>query len=407
MAQRINRLSDIKVKALKAEGMNADGNGLYLRVTASGSKGWIFRYKRAGRSRDMGLGSYPGISLAHARDMAGDARALVSRGLDPIEERKAKVAPPAPVHIVDFDEAARRYIAANEPSWRSVKHRQQWVTSLATYASPVIGSKDVAVISDDDVLRILEPIWHAKPETANRVRTRVENVLDWAKARNLRQGENPARWRGHLKHLLPSRKKLAAVRHHAALPWREMPEFMAELRADGSQSSLALRFIILTCVRREEAMEAVWPEINIAERVWTIPPERMKAGLMHRVPLSDAALDVLGKLIRVDGNPYLFPGARPMRPLRITAGWQLLRDMRPGLTVHGCRSSFRDWIAEATNFPRELAEVALAHIVGNETERAYQRGDLFEKRRKLMHAWADFCTQSTRMAKIIPLNAKA
>lgn len=411
MAKQILRLNTLKLNALKAEGMHPDGNGLYLRVTASATKSWVLRYKRAGKSRDMGLGTYPSIGLAKARGLAEDARVLLQQGLDPIEERKAKEAPPPPPSapkIVTFDDAARQYIAAHEAGWRNAKHRQQWANTLRTYAGPIIGSKDVAGVSQDDVLRILEPIWRTKPETASRVRGRIENVLDWAKARKLRQGENPGMWKGGLKHLLPARKKLETVRHHPALPWREIPEFMTELRANTCLSALALQFIVLTCARTSEAIEAQWTEIDAAQCLWVVPSRRMKGNREHRVALSGPAIAVLAKLPRVDGNPYLFPGARTNRPLSNMAALELLRGMRPGLTVHGFRSSFRDWVSDATNHPRELAESALAHLIGGPVERAYARGDLFEKRTRLMADWADFCTNGARAGgQVIPMRSNA
>lgn len=407
MAKRILRLSDIKVKALKAEGMHADGAGLYVRVTSTGTRSWVFRFKRGGKSRDMGLGTYPAVGLKRARTLAEDARGLLQQGLDPIERRKVKVEAPqaqlAPA-IVTFDQAAQQYIAAQEAGWRNAKHRQQWTNTLATYASPIVGNKDVATISADDVMLILDPIWRVKPETASRLRSRIELVLEFAKAKKWRGGENPAVWRANLKALLPSAKKLKAVRHHPALPWREIPKFMAELRGNSSQSARALEFIILTAARTSEALEGRWSEIDMGEAVWTVPPERMKGGREHRVPLTGEAMSLLTNLIRLDDGPYLFPGARAMRPLSNMAALELLRGMRPGLTVHGFRSCFRDWAAETTAFPREIAEAALAHLIGGPTARAYQRGDLFEKRLKLMEAWADFCT---RTGQVIPLRSNA
>jgi integrase len=293
-------------------------------------------------------------------------------------------------HIVTFDEATERYIAAHESSWRNAKHRQQWRNTLSTYAGPMIGKMPVGDIVMDDVLRVLEPIWETKAETASRVRGRIENVLDWARVRGLRDGINPAAWRGQLAHLLPARNKARSVKHHPALPWRQLPQFMTELRDNTAISAKALAFTILTAMRTTEVIEAKWIEIDIEAGVWTVPKERMKAGREHRVPLPKAAHAVLGALPLVDGNAYVFPGTRKGRPLSNMAMLELVRGLRPGLTVHGFRSTFRDWAAEATNFPRELAEAALAHVLGSATERAYQRGDLFEKRREMMTAWAEF-----------------
>lgn len=420
MAKNVDRLTSIAVKNLKEPGWHHDGGGLYLKVADSGGKSWVFRFKRgkseSGNAKvyNMGLGTYgerkPGVSLAEARSKAAEVRAQLARGVNPQEEKaeaavKAKPAAAAK-HVVTFDEAAERFIASREGGWKNAKHRQQWRNTLVEYASPVMGKMDVAKIATDDVLRILEPIWQGKPETASRLRGRIENVLDWAKVRGLREGENPAAWRGHLAHLLPARNKARTVRHHPAMDWRELPGFMAELRVNTSISATALRFTILTCVRTTEALDAIWPEFDIAGRVWTVPKERMKASRPHRVPLTDAAAEILTELPQMDGNGYVFPGARPGRPLSNMAMLELVRGKRPGLTVHGFRSTFRDWVAEATAFPRELAEAALAHILGNAVERAYQRGDMFDKRRRLMEAWAEFCERGQASAEVVPIRGR-
>jgi len=389
MARQINRLTDIKIRAFKKTGLYADGSGLYLRVTDSGTKGWIFRYRSDGRLRDMGLGKYPIVSLAAAREQCVAAHLLIQRGDDPIETRRKSI-PQNADRIVTFDDAVKRYIDVHESSWKNEKHRQQWRNTLATYASPIVGRKSVAKICTDDMLRILEPIWTEKPETAGRLRGRIENVLDWCKVRNLRDGENPATWRGHLKHLLPTHKK-SLVRHHPALPWTEIPAFMAELRANSSLSARALELTILTAARTSECIGGRWSEIDIDSAVWTIPPGRMKVGQQHRVPLTAAALSVLSALPRRPDCDLIFPGARPNRTLSNMAMLELLRGMRPGLTVHGFRSSFRDWAAECTDFPSEIVEIALAHTVGNEVIAAYKRGDVLAKRRHLMVAWEKYC----------------
>lgn len=392
MARHINRLTDIKIRSLKAPGLYADGNGLYLRVQAAGAKSWIFRYRSSdgGRLRDMGMGSYPAISLAAAREIAAEANATRKRGNDPIETRdRQKTATPC-TSAMTFDKAAEQYIAAHESAWRNDKHRQQWKNTLSTYASPVIGRKPVAEITTDDVLSVLDPIWRTKAETATRVRGRVENVLDWCKAKKLRSGENPAAWRGNLKHLLPARNKNRTVQHHPALAWREIPDFMAELRANRSLSARALELTILTALRTSECLCGMWREIDLDQTVWLVPASRMKRDNEHSVPLSAAALAVLSALPSRGNSDWLFPGARPNSSLSNMAMLELLRGMRPGLTVHGFRSSFRDWVAEATAFPREVAEIALAHKVGDDVEEAYFRADLLEKRRELMQAWADY-----------------
>jgi integrase len=387
MGRAIHKLTALQVAKITAPGLHLDGGGLYLAVAPSGSKKWVFRYKR----RDMGLGGYPAVSLAEARQKAAEAREVLARGEDPIEVRKAEEAARKPKPILTFDEAAARYIAAHEAAWRNPKHRQQWRNTLATYASPVIGKMDVAAIDTSHILDILEPIWRVKTETASRLRGRLETVLDWCKVRQYRSGENPARWRGHLSHLLPARSKITAVEHHASLPYADMPAFMAELRARDALAARALAFCILTATRTSETLEAEWFEIDLAGKVWTVPAARMKNGKPHRVPLSDDAITLLAHLPRIDGSDYVFPGERQNRPLSNMAFLMLLRRMGRGeLTAHGFRTSFRTWAAECTPFPREVAEMALSHTVGSAVERAYQRGDLFAKRRRLMEAWGDY-----------------
>jgi integrase len=402
MAKTTHRLTAISIKNFKEKGLYSDGNGLYLRITTTGTKGWIFRFALRGRTRDMGLGTTAQLSLAAAREMTEECQKLLKRGIDPIQHREATVEAVSGRAAISFREAAERYVATHEGGWKNPKHRAQWRSTLAEYANPVIGMMDVAAIGTDDVLRVLEPIWQEKPETASRVRGRIEAVLDWARVRGMRDGANPAAWRGHLNHLLPARNKARTVRHHPALPWRELPEFMAELRDNTSISARALEFTILTAARTSETIEAEWSEMNASAAMWIVPKERMKAVREHRVPLSEAAVALLADMPRLDGTPYLFPGGRKGRPLSNMAMLELLRGMRPGLTVHGFRSSFREWAAEATSFPREFAEAALAHIVGNATERAYQRGDLFERRRVLMDAWAAYCGSAPTPA-VIPL----
>ncbi len=392
MATTTNRLTAVGIKNLKGKGLYADGGGLYLRVTDNGTKGWIFRFARDGRTRDMGLGTCADISLASAREIGEECRKQLKQGLDPIETRKkSNGAQNGSANTVTFREAVERYITAHEPAWKNAKHRQQWRNTLASYAVPVIGEINVAAIATEDILRVLEPIWQTKPETAVRVRGRIENVLDWCRARKLREGANPALWRGHLKHLLPARKKKGNVRHHPAMPWQELPTFMTQLRANSAISARALEFTILTAARTSEAILATRSEFDLDEAVWHVPATRMKASVEHRVPLSERARDIIAGLPQIEGNTYVFAGARPSRPLSSMAMLELLRGLRPGLTVHGFRSTFRDWAAEETNFPSEVVEMALAHTIENEVERAYRRGDLFQKRRALMDAWAGYC----------------
>jgi integrase len=341
----------------------------------------------------MGLGAYPGVTLAEARSKAADARKIAAEGGDPIAARKFKKQ-----QMPTFTTCAARYIRAHRRGWKNAKHARQWVSTLKTYARPVIGAKPVDAIGTEDVLAVLTPIWHAKTETAKRVQGRIENVLDFAAAHKWRDPLNPARWRGHLDKLLPRPTRVKTVTHHPAMDYRELPAFMAELSELHSVSALALRFLILTATRTSEALQAQWSEIDLEAREWTIPAARMKAKRDHRVPLSGAAVNVLEALPRVDGNPYVFPGARYGRPLSNMALLQLMRSMGYGVkrergnyVPHGFRSSFRDWSGEVSSFPRDVAEMALAHIIENKVEAAYRRGDLFNKRRAMMQAWADWC----------------
>lgn len=394
MGRRVSRLTAMKVNALKREGLYPDGAGLYLQVTGTGAKSWIFRYKISGRARDMGLGPLSTIGLAQARDLAAECRRQRLAGLDPIEVRKNERAKQKleAAKATTFDQARDAYIAAHTTAWRNAKHRAQWMSTLTTYASPVIGSVSVQDVDTALVMKILEPIWSTKTETASRVRGRIESILDWAKARGLRTGENPARWRGHLQNLLPRRSKVQRVRHHPALPYAEMPTFTALLRTREGVTAQALEFTILTVARTGEALGARWPEINLKAALWTVPASRMKSGREHRVPLSPRAVAILKELAKTRTNDFVFPGLKPGRPLSNMALLMLLRDIGHGhVTVHGFRSSFRDWAAEKTDFAGEVAEAALAHVIGDQVEAAYRRGDLFEKRRELMNAWAKHC----------------
>jgi integrase len=400
MPRATNRLSALAVTRAKKPGMYADGGGLYLQVTSAGARSWIFRYARNGRSREMGLGALSKVPLATARLKAEEAREDLGRGQDPIQARQARKAEEAAeaARQVTFEDAADSYINSHRAGWRNAKHGDQWKNTLRTYAYPAIGSVPVRDIETGMVLKVLEPIWTIKTETANRVRGRIEAVLDWARARGHRQGENPARWRGHLDDLLPRPGKVRRVQHHPALPYSEIGAFMAELRKQEGVAALALEFLILTASRTGEAIGARWSEIDLQQRLWTIPAERIKAGREHRVPLSSPTIIVLrevAKLRRTDG--YVFPGDKQGKHLSNGALLMLLERMNRGdLTVHGFRSTFRDWAAEQTNFPREVAEMALAHVVEDKTEAAYRRGDLFVKRQKLMDTWAAYCATKQR-----------
>lgn len=391
MARQFNKLSARKVETLTTPGRHSDGGGLYLAISESGARSWLFMFKKAGRRREMGLGSARAVPLTVARTMAAEARQHVASGRDPLAMR---VQPAA----MTFRNAAAALVESMSPSWRNAKHHAQWTMTLTVYCAP-IAALAVSEISTDDVLRVLKPLWLTKPETASRLRGRIERTLDFAKARGMRSGENPARWRGHLDALLPKRPKLTRG-HHKALPFDDVPEFVAKLRERTGPAPAGLEFAILTAARSGEVLGARWQEIDLQARVWTVPAERMKAGREHRVPLSDRAVAILKSMHSQRVSEFVFPGMKADRPLSIMALEMVLRRMKVDATVHGFRSAFRDWTGERTAFPREVAEAALAHLVGDEVERAYRRGDALDKRRGLMDAWASFCA-STQQAKIV------
>jgi integrase len=392
--RRTNQLTSLKIARLNTAGRYGDGLGLWLQVGPTGGKAWLFRYQRAGKARQMGLGALHTISLAEARDKARECRKLLLAGMDPIEakrDHRTRTAL-AKAQGTTFRECAERYIGAHQASWRNPKHAAQWPATLASYVFPHIGALPVAAIDTDLVLKCIEPIWAAKPETAGRIRGRIELILDWAKAREMRLGENPARWRGHLDKLLPAKSKIAPTKHHAALSYREMAKFMALLRKRSGISVIALQFTILTAARTSEAIGAEQGEVDSKNRIWIVPAVRMKARREHRVPLADTTLKLLKSLPTEKGNPHLFIGARSGAAVSNMAMLEVLREMDRGdLTVHGFRSTFRDWAAETTNYPNEVVEMALAHAVGDKVEAAYRRGDLFEKRRALANDWARYC----------------
>ena len=383
----------------------ADGDRLYLQVSPSGTKSWIFRYTLRGRTRDMGLGPYPTFSLAEARQRAHTQRQVLADGTDPIEARDAQRTAQtlAQVKTLGFAECARQYIAAHRKGWSNAKHAEQWESTLATYADRTIGALPAKAVDTAAMLRILEPIWNVKPETASRVRGRIERILDWAKVRGYRTGDNPAKWRGHLDHLLAKLNRKAIAEHHAALPYRLIPEFMERLRAEPGVAARGLEFLILTAARTGEVRGARSEELDAVQALWTVPAERMKAKREHRVPLSSRALEIAASQ---PAAAYLFRGRYDEDPLSNNTFLKLLgRIGYGGITAHGFRSSFRDWAAETTSFPHEVCEMALAHVIGNKAEAAYRRGDLFEKRRKLMAAWALYCECPARAATVTPLRA--
>jgi integrase len=394
MARTIGKLSDVRIKHAKNRGYIADGGGLYLQVSAHGSKSWVFRFRDSGKLREMGLGPLHTISLKEAREAALLCRKQRLAGIDPIAARRSDQAA-ARLELakaMSFQQCAQAYVDSHQSAWRNAKHASQWAATLSTYAYPILGSLPVQAIDVALVLKVIEPLWAVKTETASRLRGRIESVLDWATARGLRTGENPARWRGHLDHLLPPRSKIRKVEHHAALPYSESHSFVEVLRKQEGMSARALEFAILTAARTTEVLGATWAEIDLSGAVWIIPEARMKAGKEHRIPLSQPALAILSKLspARVPTSP-VFPGARSGKGLSNMAFLTLLRRMnRSDITAHGFRSTFRDWAAERTNFPREVAEQALAHSLPDKVEAAYRRSDLFEKRRRLMNEWAAF-----------------
>jgi integrase len=405
-----NKLSAMKVAKATLRGVLSDGGGLYLQVkprarasdNASRSpaslvtKSWCFRYRnRTNRKKhELGLGPYPDVSLDAARIKAAELRLLLIEGKDPFTERAARrVAAKLEVaKALTFDEAAARCIADKRAGWKNEKHADQWVKTLATYVSPAIGSLPVANIDLALVRLVLDPIWTTKNETASRVRQRMESVLAWAAVSGYRQGENPARWRGHLDQLLPKPSKVQKSEHHAALAYSKMGIFMAELQTHQGTAALALEFTILTAARTSEVIAARWEEFDLEKKLWTVPAERMKAGKEHTVPLSKRALEIIKDLEQIKAGPYVFPGGKAGAPLSNMAMSATLKRMaRTDITVHGFRSTFRDWAGEQTNFPREIIEHALAHQLKDKAEAAYSRSTMPEKRRKLMTAWAEFC----------------
>lgn len=398
MARLKERLTTLHVKNAKSAGYYPDGLGLYLQVAPSGAKSWIFRYMLNSKSREMGLGSLHDLTLANARLKRNEYRVLArEQGIDPItHKRQAKLAHAlAEAAIISFDECAAAYIASKSVEWKNPKHHQQWVNTLNQYASPVFGKQPVAAVTTELVMKVLQPIWFTKTETASRLRGRIASVLDWASTSRYRSGENPARWHGHLENLLPSRNKTKPVAHHPALPYIEIGAFMPLLREQVGEAAAALQFLILTCSRTGEVIGATWDEFDLDQRMWTVPASRMKAKREHRVPLTAQALKIINDMKVRKQSDYVFAGRNIERPTSNMAMLKLLERMgRDDLTVHGFRSTFRDWAAHETNFPREIAEAALAHDTRNETEAAYQRGDLFNKRRKLMEAWAVYCERS-------------
>lgn len=409
MKRQLLRLSQKAVVNKNNPGYYPDGGGLYLQVGESGSKSWLFRFVLGGKERQMGLGPFHTVTLADARASAVECRKLLLAKVDPIEARNAKQAGAAidAARSITFDECATAYIKAHRAGWKNSKHADQWTNTIATYCGPVFGALPVQGVDTGLVLKALEPIWTAKAETASRLRGRIESVLDWATARGYRAGDNPARLRGHMDNLLPSISKRRRVVHHPALPFDELGEFTAALRAQEGNAARALEFLILTAARTGEVVGAKPLEFDLDAALWTIPGERMKGGKEHRVPLSPRAVAIIRELEKTRRGAYIFPGRKEAATLSNMAMLQLLKRMGRGdLTVHGFRSTFRDWASERTSYPREVCEMALAHAVSDQVEAAYRRGDLFEKRRRLMAEWAKHCENIKRPGKVIPMERK-
>lgn len=403
MGKTLHKLSDAHAKSDKLKpGRHSDGGGLYLNVSPAKTKSWLFMWsvmvtkpdgKRGQRRHEMGLGAYPAVTLSSARTKAAECRQIVAEGGNPIAERDKE-------DEKTFEQAATAFMDGMDEGWKNDKHRAQWRSTLKTYCKP-INPKPVSSITTEDVLSCLTPIWAKKTETATRVRGRIERVLDYCKVKGWRQGDNPALWRGHLRNALQKPSAIRKVKHHTALPYADVPDFVQRIRSAEAMSARALEFGILCAARTGEIIGAEWSEVDLDEAVWIVPADRMKAKKEHRVPLSKRAVKMLKDLKAAGGGKgYIFPGERKGKPLSNMAMAMLLKRLKVPVTVHGFRSSFRDWCGDATSFPREIAEAALAHRVGDSTENAYRRSDALERRRKLMQAWADFVEPKQKGAKL-------
>lgn len=408
MPRKVKELSALEVGRLSEAGLYFVGGvaGLALQVQPTGARSWVLRFSIAGKRREMGLGGFPDVTLADARRRAREEREKADKGTDPIAERKAAASRlrAEQSKAFTFKASASAYIEAHEPGWRNAKHAEQWRNTLAsTY--PIIGALQVRDVGLPQVLAVLQPIWTTKTETASRLRGRIESVLDWAIARGYREGLNPARWKGHLDHLLPAPGKITRVGHHAAVPVGEVGAFMQALRAQQGMGARALEFVVLTAARSGEVRGAQWAEIDLDAAMWTVPGERMKAGKEHRVPLSDAALALLQAAPRIAGTELVFPAPRggALSDMALVA---VMRRMEVKAVPHGFRSTFRDWCSERTNYTREVAEMALAHTIGDKVEAAYRRGDLLEKRRQMMDDWAEFLSHGGARNAVIPIKSK-
>lgn len=399
-------LGALAVANIRRRGINFVGGvtGLAINVTKWGSRSWVMRYQVGGKKRDLGLGRYPDVTLADAKQAARAARAKLLEGIDPISERQATrsklIAEQA--SAITFSQAAKSYIATHEKTWRNAKHAQQWSNTIEVYANPIIGQVLVSDVSLAQILGVLEPIWQTKTETASRLRGRMESVLDWCIARGYRTESNPAKWKGLLDKLLPAPGKIAKADHHRALPYDQLADFMPKLQMQAGIAAKALEFTVLTACRSGEVRGATWDEFDLESRIWTIPADRMKAGKEHRVPLSDQAMAIVLAQRELAFCDYVFPSphgagkpdssGQPLSDMTLSA---VLRRMKVSAVPHGFRSTFRDWCAERTDYPNEVAEMALAHAIGNKVEAAYRRGDLLDKRKRLMQDWADYANSAT------------
>lgn len=393
MARKARDLSARAVAQLVEPGHHAVGGtpGLYLYISEAGAKSWVLRVMASGKRKHIGLGSYKDASLAMARELAQTKRTQIANGIDPLEDklRRKQEAAAARAAMITFESAAQAYVEAHGDSWKNPKHKDQWISTLSTYAHPILGKLNVADIGQAHVLSVLSPIWKEKTETASRLRGRIESVLDWATVRDYRSGDNPARWKGRLDKLLPAPNKIKVVEHHKALPVNATPPFMASLRQQEGMAARALEFAILTAARSGEIRGACWNEIDLQKKIWTVPAFRMKAGTEHRVPLSNEAIELLLALPRPAGTEVIFPSPRGLN-LSDMALSAVMRRMKVDAVPHGFRSTFRDWAGDHTSYPRDLAEDALAHTLQSKVEAAYRRGDALEKRRPMMQDWAEF-----------------
>jgi integrase len=401
-----------RVERLTKPGRYGDGQGLSLQVSPSGVKSWLFRYERNGRERWMGLGPLHTVDLTEARERARKARQQLLDGIDPRDAREADRAAKAvaAARALPFEEAARQYFDSHERKWKNAKHRAQFLSTLKAYAFPQIGKLPVASIDTGLVLKCVEPLWldkdNPRVETASRLRGRIEVVLDWATVRGYRTGDNPARWKGHLSEVLPARNQVAKPKHHAALPFIDLPEFMGALAEREGMAARAFEFTVLTAARTSETIGALWNEIDLRAKVWTVPAGRIKGGREHRVPLSDQVVKILRDLPREDGNEFVFIGPRSDGLSNMAMAALLKRMSREDITVHGFRSTFRDYCAERTDYQNHIVEMCLAHVIGDKVEAAYRRGDLFTKRARLMADWARFATTPARAGDVVPLRAR-